>query len=75
MNSDPRPQADDVQRCIEQALQRDAAHEARELQIHVNAGVVTLRGCVHSWHERGLIQDAAASAPCVRRVVNELNVG
>ena len=69
------PTPADVGRCIEEALTREAVRGAQQLGIHINDGVVTLRGCVHSWHERDAIQDAASAVPGVRRIINELNVG
>jgi osmotically-inducible protein OsmY len=63
MKSDLPPTAADMGRCIEEALAREAVREAPQLGIHINDGVVTLRGCVHSWHERDAIQDAAAAMP------------
>ena len=69
------PTPAELERCIEEVLVRLAMRDAQQLGIHINDGIVTLRGCVHSWHERDAIQDAAATVPGVRRVVNELNVG
>ena len=71
----PRPAPADVARRIQNALVRQAVREAQHLEIDVKEGRVTLRGNVHSWHERDAAQGAAWAAPGVRAVVNELRVG
>lgn len=59
---------------IEEALKRQALREAHRVQIDVDGAKVTLRGSVHSLHERDAIQGAAWSAPGVQAVVNNLHV-
>lgn len=65
-----------LERRIEAALTRQAQREARHIQVEVGpGGMVTLRGRVHSWHEREAAQGSAWAAPGVRAVINELTVG
>lgn len=59
---------------IAAALARQAAREARHIDIDVAGGVVTLRGKVHSLAERDAAVGAAFSARGVLRVVDKLEV-
>lgn len=70
-----RPAPSDISRRIGDALLRQTQREARHLDIGVQGDTVTLRGTVHSWHERDAAHGAAWSAPGVRRVVDELSIG
>jgi osmotically-inducible protein OsmY len=70
-----RPQAANLARRIEEALTRQALREARHVKVGVEGHTVTLTGTVHSWQERDAVQGVAWTAPGVRTVVNELNVG
>jgi osmotically-inducible protein OsmY len=70
-----RPTAAGVEHRIEEALKRQTEREARHLDIQVEQDTVTLRGTVHSWHEREAAQGAAWSVPGVRKVFNELKIG
>lgn len=71
-----RPQftPSDIQKSIQQALQRQAERESRHIDIAVNGAVVTLSGKVHSWAERKAAQGAAMAARGVGRVINHLLV-
>lgn len=60
---------------IEQALMRQSEREARRIRIGMHDGTVTLYGMVHSWQERDAALGAAWSAPGVRAVVNQLELG
>jgi osmotically-inducible protein OsmY len=60
---------------VQEALMRQAVRAARHVDIQVQDGTVTLRGTVHSWHERDAAQGVVWSAPGVRNVVNELKIG
>lgn len=71
----PRPTPADLASRIEGALQRQALRGAQRVEIDVDDGRVTLRGCVHSRHEREAACGAAWSAPGVRAVVDQLRVG
>ena len=57
------------------ALLRQAIREAQHVKIAVDGTTVTLSGTVHSWQERDAVQGVAWSAPGVRAVINELQVG
>jgi osmotically-inducible protein OsmY len=59
---------------IADALKRQTERELKRMEISVHGDTVTLRGSVHSWHERDAAQGAAWAAPGVRRVVNELRI-
>jgi osmotically-inducible protein OsmY len=59
---------------IQDALTRQAAREARRIEILVDGSVVTLRGRVHSWAERNAAEGATWSAPGVSRVNNQLTI-
>jgi osmotically-inducible protein OsmY len=69
-----RLQPAEVERKIGEALQRQADRDARQIQVVVNGGQVTLRGKVRSWAERRAAHGAASSAPGVASVVNNLLV-
>lgn len=69
-----RPVPADIIDSIEGALKRQAAREARRVQVDVNGSTVTLRGDVRSWPEHTAAVGAAWSAPGVRRVIDELHV-
>lgn len=70
----PRLVPADVINSIEGALKRQAAREARRVQVDVSGSTVTLRGDVRSWPEHTAAVGAAWSAPGVRRVIDELHV-
>ena len=63
---------DDVKRCIESALIRTAATDAKNIQVEVKDARVVLRGRVHSWYEKEEAKREAWLAPGVREVVDEL---
>jgi osmotically-inducible protein OsmY len=64
----------DIKSRIQGALERQADREARNIEVVVSGGTVTLKGQVHSWAERTAAQGAAWSAPGVTGVVNHLRV-
>lgn len=64
----------DISDRIVNALQRQAMHDAKRVQIDVDGSTVTLQGLVHSWRERNAIQAAAWAAPGVRSVNDKLRV-
>lgn len=70
-----RPAPTDVTQRITDALKRQLEREVGQLDIGLQGDTVTLRGKVHSWHEREAAEGAARAAPGVRRVVNELQIG
>lgn len=71
----PRVSAYDVRQKIKSALDRSAEIEADDISILTDGGKVTLNGKVHSWHERGLVERTAWSAPGVTQVDDRLTVG
>lgn len=70
----PREAPDYVAHRIHEALARYADDEATHIEVLVEDGTATLRGTVHSWAERDIVQHAAWSAPGIQRVFNELKV-
>jgi osmotically-inducible protein OsmY len=70
----PRVAPKDVTQRIHDALSRQAAREAKGIDVTVAGTTATLRGNVHSWAERAAAQGAAWSAPGITSVVNELRV-
>jgi osmotically-inducible protein OsmY len=70
----PHASALNVQSKIEEALRRSAEVEARRITVETSDGKVTLRGSVHSWHERSEAVDAAWRAPGVTQVEDRLAV-
>src|SRR3990170_4983320 len=72
---EPRVEAEDVQRKIEQALERNAAVEARAIRVTVeNGGKVVLEGKVSNWNERRAVEEAAWSAAGVKAVEDRLTI-
>lgn len=59
---------------IDEALTRQVSRELKNIAVEVNGSTVTLRGRVHSWHERDAAYGVACSAPGVRAVFNELRI-
>ncbi|SFQ59869.1 Osmotically-inducible protein OsmY, contains BON domain [Variovorax sp. OK605] len=70
----PKVRTADVARQIHDAPFRQADSESRHIAIALQGAQVTLSGTVHSWAERGAVQDAAWAAPGVAVVVNDLRV-
>ena len=71
----PRVTSLDVASRIEAALARQAAREARRVQVTLDKGIVTLQGKVHCWAEREAAAGAALAAEGVTEVNNRLTVG
>lgn len=71
-----RPHADvsDVKHRIENALKRNAEIDAGRIRVVVAGGKVTLEGKVHAWHERGVAEQAAWSAPGVHAVEDKIQI-
>lgn len=70
----PGPSAADVGKSIKKAFKRNAALDAKELDISTNDGSVTLKGTVGSWAEHDEAIDAAWAAPGVTSVEDDLTV-
>ncbi|MFI5284669.1 MAG: BON domain-containing protein, partial [Candidatus Dormibacterales bacterium] len=67
-----KPVTGDVRKAIEQALERRAEREARQIGVDVRDGTVTLTGTVHSWAERQSVLAAARFTPGVLDVQDHL---
>jgi len=65
---------EDTRQQIRRALERQVGRDIERLRIHVDDGVVTLKGTVDAWADRENIERAAWAAPGVREVHNNLNV-
>jgi osmotically-inducible protein OsmY len=70
----PRVKADDVKRRIADTIKRNAALDASAIQVQTTNGTVHLEGTVHSLWEKRMAEQAAASAPGVKEVDNDLTV-
>ena len=70
----PRAAERDVTRRIVQALHRAADVEAHHVAVEVSDGVARLSGIVHTWSERDAAANAAAAAPGIIMVDNQLVV-
>jgi len=66
------PMTEDVRRAIEQALERRAEREARQIHVDIRDGTVTLTGAVHSWAERKSVVAAARFTPGVQAIEDHL---
>lgn len=64
----------DVRRRIVQSLHRRADLDARGITVTATDDAVTLTGTVGSWSERDAAEQAAGSAPGIRRVDNQITV-
>lgn len=70
----PRAGERDIRRRIVNSLHRIADVEASRVEVHVSDGVVRLTGKVTTWTERNAAAHAAAAAPGVIMVDNQLVV-
>jgi osmotically-inducible protein OsmY len=70
----PRVKASAVKERIEETIERSASLDAEAIEVSTTNGTVHLRGKVHSLWEKRLAEQAAASAPGVARVENQLIV-
>jgi osmotically-inducible protein OsmY len=66
--------ASEVKGQIERALRRNAQVEASGIRVETSGGSVTLKGKVHDWFERDLIERAAWSVAGVTEVHDRLTV-
>lgn len=64
----------DVKQRIEQALERQAELEAKNIRVTVDGNKVRLEGKVRAWHERGIAETAAWGAPGVTAVEDRIVV-
>ena len=71
----PQVRFSDVKDKIENALRRSATLEAENIQISVlDGGKISLRGRVHDWQQRAMVENAAWSAPGVVAVEDHLTI-
>lgn len=63
-----------VQESIQAALERLAKRQAQRIDVIVDGGVATLRGKVHSWHEKQAVLESASHAPGIASVRDELRI-
>ena len=73
----PQTRADEIRGRIEAALRHRAdlaVRDSQDLQVETHGDVVILRGRVHSWADRALVEAAAWGAPGVTAVTDELEV-
>jgi osmotically-inducible protein OsmY len=66
--------ASDIAQRIAHAIERSAELDARSISVTTEDGIVRLRGTVHSFHEKRLAEKAAAAAPGISKVENEIEV-
>jgi osmotically-inducible protein OsmY len=66
--------ARDVRHRITEALHRSADLDARHVTITVSGSVATLTGSVSTWRQREIAEHAAAAAPGVTSVKNDIFV-
>ncbi len=73
---EPRSQlaAADLERQVHNAISRMADLDARSIGVSAGDGTVHLRGSVHSLADRQIAEHAAAAAPGVREIKNDLVV-
>lgn len=64
----------EVHRAIEEALERRAAREARDIKLEVQDGKVVLQGKVHSFAQRDLVVGAARGTRGVRSIEDRLEI-
>ncbi|MGU3340762.1 BON domain-containing protein [Methylobacterium mesophilicum] len=70
----PKASVPEVRSKIMAALKRNAELEANAIKVTVKDAKVTLEGKVNAWHERGLAENAAWSAPGVCAVEDRLTL-
>ena len=70
----PTPDRGDVKESIKKAFKRNAALDAKDLDVSTDNGSVTLKGTVSSWTEHDEAVDAAWAAPGVSTVHDYLTV-
>jgi osmotically-inducible protein OsmY len=63
-----------LHKAIEEALERRAEREARNMHVEVHDGTVKLIGSIHSYREKRAVVGAVAHAPGVRSVEDHLRI-
>ena len=69
-----KPKPNEIEERIKDAITREASLDARRIWVTTHNGTAELHGTVHSFWEKRLAEQAAASAPGVAKVENELVV-
>ena len=69
-----RLDAGDVKRRIEQALERHAEFEAKDIHVAVHGGKVTLEGTIDTLAERHAVESAVWTAPGVQTIEDHMRV-
>lgn len=64
----------DIKQKIENALERAAQVDARNIAVDTESGKVTLRGDVKTWAEREEAERAAWAAPGVFEIENDIRI-
>jgi len=64
----------DIKQKIENALERAAQVDARNIAVDTEGGKVTLRGDVKTWAEREEAERAAWAAPGVFEIENDIRI-
>jgi osmotically-inducible protein OsmY len=70
----PRLQAKDIKERVAEMITRNASLDAEQIEVTTDDGTVRLSGRVHSLWEKRLAEQAAAAAPGVAKVENQLVV-
>lgn len=70
----PPVKAENVHEKIHEVLARIAPTERDTIEVTADGGRVTLRGTVNTWHEKGVIENAAWSVPGVTEVIDRIMV-
>jgi osmotically-inducible protein OsmY len=71
---EPKVKPSEIEQRILEAIQRSAALDARQIWVTTTNGNVRLHGHVHSLWEKKIAEEAAASAPGVQKVENDIVV-
>jgi osmotically-inducible protein OsmY len=70
----PKVKSAQIERRIADAIKRMANLDAKQITVTATDGTVHLQGRVHSWYEKRLAEQEAASAPGVSKVDNQITV-
>ncbi|MGZ4357484.1 MAG: BON domain-containing protein [Gaiellaceae bacterium] len=70
----PRVKPSQIKQQVTDALQRAASLDARSISVSVSDGAVHLYGEVHSPYEKRIAENAAKSAPGVKKIDNDIVV-
>jgi osmotically-inducible protein OsmY len=68
------PNSKEVHDAIEEALERRAERQARDMRVEVEDGIVKLTGSVHSWRDKRAVVGAVAHGPGVKSIEDHLRI-